>query len=259
MAALRAHTTQASGQVPGGSLVGLCVGIAVGRTSCVSRRAVAAGGWVRSHRGHDVPRRRPLRGRLPATRAPLSAHGRGRALPDAHLGARSDVRGPVRRGARAKRLREPARVARAIQSLPGPPRSHPDVVPVPPPVPRPAARRAPAPRTRDRPRAQQPGDGRMSRQRPSRAGIAVRPRGREPRRRHTADRAARATDVLRHLAFPQIGERLFLSRNTIKSHAVAIYRKFGVSSRAEAIERAVELGLLEDSLYPARAKTALPG
>jgi hypothetical protein len=37
------------------------------------------------------------------------------------------------------------------------------------------------------------------------------------------------------------------------------YRKFGVSSRAEAIERAVELGLLEDSLYPARAKTALSG
>jgi LuxR family maltose regulon positive regulatory protein len=62
-----------------------------------------------------------------------------------------------------------------------------------------------------------------------------------------------------HLAFPQIGERLFLSRNTVKSHAVAIYRKFGVSSRAEAIERAVELGLLEDSLYPARAEAALPG
>ena len=56
-----------------------------------------------------------------------------------------------------------------------------------------------------------------------------------------------------HLAFPQIGERLFLSRTTIKTQAVSIYRKFGVSSRAEAIERAVELGLLEDSRYPARA------
>ena len=55
-----------------------------------------------------------------------------------------------------------------------------------------------------------------------------------------------------HLAFPQIGERLFLSRTTIKSQAGSIYRKFGVSSRAEAIERAVELGLLEDSRYPAR-------
>jgi LuxR family maltose regulon positive regulatory protein len=57
-----------------------------------------------------------------------------------------------------------------------------------------------------------------------------------------------------HLGFPQIGERLFLSRTTIKTQAISIYRKFGVSSRAEAIERAVELGLLEDSLYPARSK-----
>ena len=54
-----------------------------------------------------------------------------------------------------------------------------------------------------------------------------------------------------HLAFPQIGERLHLSRTTIKTQAISIYRKFGVSSRAEAIERAVELGLLEDSRYPA--------
>ena len=44
-----------------------------------------------------------------------------------------------------------------------------------------------------------------------------------------------------HLAFPQIGERLFLSRTTIKTQAGSIYRKFGVASRAEAIERAVEL------------------
>lgn len=57
-----------------------------------------------------------------------------------------------------------------------------------------------------------------------------------------------------HLAFPQIGERLFLSRTTIKTHAISIYRKFGVSSRGEAIERAVELGLLEDSPYAARAR-----
>ncbi|MDA0161383.1 LuxR C-terminal-related transcriptional regulator [Solirubrobacter ginsenosidimutans] len=58
-----------------------------------------------------------------------------------------------------------------------------------------------------------------------------------------------------HLAFPQIGERLFLSRTTIKTQASSIYRKFGVASRDEAIERAVELGLLEDSRYPARADT----
>ena len=61
-----------------------------------------------------------------------------------------------------------------------------------------------------------------------------------------------------HLAFPQIGERLFLSRTTIKTQAGSIYRKFGVSSRAEAIERAVELGLLEDSRYTARADPSFP-
>ena len=61
-----------------------------------------------------------------------------------------------------------------------------------------------------------------------------------------------------HLAFPQIGQRLFLSRTTIKTQAGSIYRKFGVSSRAEAIERAVELGLLEDTQYQARADPRLP-
>jgi LuxR family transcriptional regulator, maltose regulon positive regulatory protein len=53
-----------------------------------------------------------------------------------------------------------------------------------------------------------------------------------------------------HLMFPEIASRLFISRNTVKSEAVAIYRKFGVSSRSEAIERAVEVGLLESSVYP---------
>ena len=53
-----------------------------------------------------------------------------------------------------------------------------------------------------------------------------------------------------HLMFPEIASRLFISRNTVKSEAVAIYRKLGVSSRSEAIERAVEVGLLESSIYP---------
>jgi LuxR family maltose regulon positive regulatory protein len=53
-----------------------------------------------------------------------------------------------------------------------------------------------------------------------------------------------------HLNFPEIGSRLFISRNTVKSQAVSIYRKLGVSSRSDAIERAVEVGLLDDSIYP---------
>jgi LuxR family transcriptional regulator, maltose regulon positive regulatory protein len=53
-----------------------------------------------------------------------------------------------------------------------------------------------------------------------------------------------------HLTFPEIGNRLFLSRNTVKTEAVSIYRKFGASSRSEAIERAIEVGLVDSSIYP---------
>ena len=56
-----------------------------------------------------------------------------------------------------------------------------------------------------------------------------------------------------HLTFPEIATRLFISRNTVKTEAVSIYRKLGASSRSQAIERAVEVGLLESSLYPPRA------
>lgn len=45
------------------------------------------------------------------------------------------------------------------------------------------------------------------------------------------------------MSFPEIGERLFLSRHTIKSQAISIYRKLDVTSRTEAVERARELGL----------------
>jgi LuxR family maltose regulon positive regulatory protein len=38
-----------------------------------------------------------------------------------------------------------------------------------------------------------------------------------------------------HLSFPQIGEEFSLSRNTIKSQAVSIYRKLGVASRSPAV------------------------
>jgi LuxR family maltose regulon positive regulatory protein len=53
-----------------------------------------------------------------------------------------------------------------------------------------------------------------------------------------------------HLMFPEIASRLFISRNTVKTEAVSIYRKLGVSSRSEAIERAVAVGFLESSVYP---------
>jgi len=48
-----------------------------------------------------------------------------------------------------------------------------------------------------------------------------------------------------HLSFREIGEELFVSRNTIKTQAISVYRKLGVSSRSDAIDRAALLGLVE--------------
>ncbi len=56
-----------------------------------------------------------------------------------------------------------------------------------------------------------------------------------------------------HLTVPEIATRLFISRNTVKTEAVSIYRKLSASSRSEAIERAVEVGLLESNLIPPSA------
>jgi LuxR family maltose regulon positive regulatory protein len=50
-----------------------------------------------------------------------------------------------------------------------------------------------------------------------------------------------------HLSFREIGERLYVSRNTVKTQAIAVYRKFGVTSRSAAIERAVALGLIDET------------
>lgn len=47
-----------------------------------------------------------------------------------------------------------------------------------------------------------------------------------------------------HLTFRGIGERLFVSPHTVKTQAISIYRKLGVTSRADAIRQAFELGLL---------------
>jgi LuxR family maltose regulon positive regulatory protein len=50
-----------------------------------------------------------------------------------------------------------------------------------------------------------------------------------------------------HLTFSEIAERLYVSPHTVKSQAVAIYSKLGVSSRRAAVEEAVERGLLDGS------------
>jgi LuxR family transcriptional regulator, maltose regulon positive regulatory protein len=47
-----------------------------------------------------------------------------------------------------------------------------------------------------------------------------------------------------HLAFREIADRLFVSTNTVKTQAHAVYRKLDVSSRSEAVARAADLGLI---------------
>jgi LuxR family transcriptional regulator, maltose regulon positive regulatory protein len=49
-----------------------------------------------------------------------------------------------------------------------------------------------------------------------------------------------------HLSFPAIASRLYVSPNTVKTHARAVYRKLDASSRAEAVARASAAGLLDD-------------
>jgi LuxR family maltose regulon positive regulatory protein len=46
------------------------------------------------------------------------------------------------------------------------------------------------------------------------------------------------------LTYREIGDRLYLSQNTVKKQAISIHRKLGVSSRSEAVERARQLNLL---------------
>ena len=75
----------------------------------------------------------------------------------------------------------------------------------------------------------------------------LRPAAREPASAGK-ELTARELDVLRlmagELSQRAIGEALYLSLNTIKTHTRLIYRKLGVCTRAEAVERGRELGLL---------------
>jgi len=42
----------------------------------------------------------------------------------------------------------------------------------------------------------------------------------------------------------QIADTLYISRNTVKVHLRSVYSKLGVTSRSQAIERAIDLRLL---------------
>lgn len=50
--------------------------------------------------------------------------------------------------------------------------------------------------------------------------------------------------LVTHLSYPEIADRLFVSRHTVKTQAISIYRKLNVSSRTDAVETARALGLI---------------
>ena len=71
---------------------------------------------------------------------------------------------------------------------------------------------------------------------------------RTPRRNGKAPLSERELTILRmltsRLSERDIGRELYLSHNTIHSHTRSIYRKLGVSSRGEALDKAGTLGIL---------------
>ncbi len=50
-----------------------------------------------------------------------------------------------------------------------------------------------------------------------------------------------------NLSLADIATRLYVSRNTVKSHTAAIYRKLGTTSRSDAVERARAAGLVAET------------
>ena len=52
------------------------------------------------------------------------------------------------------------------------------------------------------------------------------------------------------LSVRQIGEELFLSANTVRTHKRSLYRKLRVNTRADAVARAGALGLIGDRIHP---------
>ena len=49
-----------------------------------------------------------------------------------------------------------------------------------------------------------------------------------------------------HLSLQEIADELHITRNTAKSHVVAIYRKLGAEARSDAVARAREIGMLTE-------------
>jgi LuxR family maltose regulon positive regulatory protein len=50
-----------------------------------------------------------------------------------------------------------------------------------------------------------------------------------------------------NLSLAEIGDRLYVSRYTVKTHCASIYRKLNANSRSEAVESARDIGLVTDA------------
>ena len=77
---------------------------------------------------------------------------------------------------------------------------------------------------------------------------AARPEDAEPLREPLSESELRVLRYLpTNLRGPEIAAELFVSLNTIRAHLRNVYAKLGVHSRADAVKRARELGLLSPS------------
>jgi LuxR family maltose regulon positive regulatory protein len=69
-------------------------------------------------------------------------------------------------------------------------------------------------------------------------------RSRRPLAEPLTDAELRVLKLLPTSTYLQMAATLYISRNTVKTHLRSIYQKFGVTSRSEAVEQAIDLGLL---------------